>query len=326
MSVNTPYGATETIVLPAVVAQGDLMSPLEASVQVDNIAKNQIQDEQEREHYEGSTILYKYKEKVSIPVLGMMDDTVTISEAGFKTEVMNAHIVTHTANKILQFNSTKCKTMKIGKKPASIIDQDIKVDTWNIDHDQHGNLIEEYGGKVAIEEAKEYKYLGFVISDTASNVPNILDKKGKVSGIHKNIMINTKGLGSYTFECLIIYLKSMMRGTTLNACETTYNMKENEYRLIESYEEILLVEAMQTGSKCPRAVLYLDLGLCPARFVVKKYKLNFIPDQFFIVNFLNSFDFFECICNFIFYNPFFRFTDPVSFRWAFYLGYEKSKE
>ena len=94
MSVNTPYGATETIVLPAVVAQGDLMSPLEASVQVDNIAKNQIQDEQEREHYEGSTILYKYKEKVSIPVLGMMDDTVTISEAGFKTEVMNAHIVT----------------------------------------------------------------------------------------------------------------------------------------------------------------------------------------------------------------------------------------
>ena len=68
----------------------------------------------------------------------------------------------------------------------------------------------------------------------------------------------------------------MMRGTTLNACETSYNMKENEYRLIESYEERLLVEAMQTGSKCPRAVLYLDLGLCPARFVVKKYKLNFL--------------------------------------------------
>ena len=33
---------------------------------------------------------------------------------------------------------------------------------------------------------------------------------------------------------------------------------------------------MKTGSKCPRAVLYLDLGLCPARFVIKKYKLNFL--------------------------------------------------
>ena len=128
MSVNTPYGATETIVLPAVVAQGDLMAPLEASVQVDNIAKSQIKDEQERELSEGSTILYKYMEEVSIPILGMMDDTATVTEAGFKTELMNAHIVTHTANKILQFNDTKCKTMKIGKNPDSIIDQDIQVD------------------------------------------------------------------------------------------------------------------------------------------------------------------------------------------------------
>ena len=36
MSVNTPYGPTKTIVLPAVVAQGDLIAPLKASVQVDN--------------------------------------------------------------------------------------------------------------------------------------------------------------------------------------------------------------------------------------------------------------------------------------------------
>ena len=45
MSVNTPYGATESNVLPAVVAQGDLMAPLEASVQVDTIAKTKIIDE-----------------------------------------------------------------------------------------------------------------------------------------------------------------------------------------------------------------------------------------------------------------------------------------
>ena len=68
MSVNTPYGATETTVLPAVVAQGDMMSPLQASLQVDNIAKIQILDEQHREDIEGSTILYKYKTKVSIPI------------------------------------------------------------------------------------------------------------------------------------------------------------------------------------------------------------------------------------------------------------------
>ena len=68
----------------------------------------------------------------------------------------------------------------------------------------------------------------------------------------------------------------MMRGTTFSACETCYNINEKEYRIIETYEESLFTEAMQTGSECPTAILYLDLGVCPARFVVKKYKLNFL--------------------------------------------------
>ena len=64
-------------------------------MQVDNIAKRQIKYEDKREKGDGSKILYKYKDKVSIPILGMMDDTVTITEAGYKTKSMNAHIVTH---------------------------------------------------------------------------------------------------------------------------------------------------------------------------------------------------------------------------------------
>ena len=157
----------------------------------------------------------------------MMDDTVTVTESGYKTELMNAHIVTHTANKVLQFNATKCKTMKVGKISDTMIDQDIEVDSWMVNHDTKGNFSEEYVGKTKMKEAEEYKYLGFVISNSASNVPNILDKKGKVAGIQKNIMNITKGLGSYTFVCLLIYIKSMIRGTTLNASESCYNMKEN---------------------------------------------------------------------------------------------------
>jgi hypothetical protein len=281
-------------VLPAVVAQGDLMSPLLASGQVDTIAKNQIIDEKERELIDGSTILYKYMGEVSIPILGMMDDTATVTEAGFKTEIMNAHIVTHTSNKMLQFNDTKCKTMKIGKSPDSIIDQDIQVDRWDAHHDKNGDFHEEYMGKVAMKDTKEYKYLGFVISTSASNVPNILDKEGKVAGIHKNIINIIRGLGAYTFECLIIYMKSMIRGTTLNACETCYNIKENKYRLLESYEERLFIEALKTGSKCPRAIMYLDLGVCPARFIIKKYKLNFLhyilnqPEESFMKTFFEA--------------------------------------
>ena len=80
MAVKTPYGATETMILPSMVAQGDLIAPLEASVLVDNIAKNQIEEETQREVMEGSTTLYKYKDTVPIPSMGMMDDTATVTD------------------------------------------------------------------------------------------------------------------------------------------------------------------------------------------------------------------------------------------------------
>ena len=38
-----------------------------------------------------------------------------------------------------------------------------------------------------MKEVTEHKYLGCVMSSNASNVPNILDKKGKVAGIHRNM-------------------------------------------------------------------------------------------------------------------------------------------
>ena len=76
------------------------------------------------------------------------------------------------------------------------------------------------------------------MSNNASNVPNILDKKGKVTGIQRNIMNIIKGLGSYTFECLLIYIKSMVCGTTLNSSETYYNMKEKDLRLIEHMKKM----------------------------------------------------------------------------------------
>ena len=110
--------------LPAVVAQGNLLAPLEA-----NIAKRQIIDEDLRGKMEGTTLLYKYKDEVSIPILGMMDDTATVTVAGYKTEAMNAHIVTHTANQMLQFNAKKCKTLKIGKSSQSAFDQYLEVDS-----------------------------------------------------------------------------------------------------------------------------------------------------------------------------------------------------
>ena len=37
-----------------------------------------------------------------------------------------------------------------------------------------------------------------------------------------------------------------------------------------------MIDALQTGRKCRRAIMYLDLGICPARFQIKKIQIEFI--------------------------------------------------
>ena len=50
-------------------AQGDLMKPLEAAVQVDTIAKVQLEEEPNRESHEKTPLLYKYNNSYSVYIL-----------------------------------------------------------------------------------------------------------------------------------------------------------------------------------------------------------------------------------------------------------------
>ena len=57
----------------------------------------------------------------------------------------------------------------------------MEVDTWKKDYDKEDNLHEEEGGKKTIIEVQELEYVGFVIASSASNVPNILDRKNEIN-------------------------------------------------------------------------------------------------------------------------------------------------
>ena len=49
MSINTSYGLTEPVVIPALVAQGDLFAPLQAAVQVDSMTRKLEEQDRARE-------------------------------------------------------------------------------------------------------------------------------------------------------------------------------------------------------------------------------------------------------------------------------------
>ena len=151
-------------VLRNIVLQGDTWGSVLASVQVDNIGKECLE--------EGHG--YIYKNSLTVGFLGL------VSEAGMKAQMLNAFINVKTAEKSLQFGTTKCKSMVVGKDTESVVNSELLVDNWTVKYMENkdigeDDLIESYDGMVPIEKTGTQKYLGFVISNQGDNMANIRD-------------------------------------------------------------------------------------------------------------------------------------------------------
>ena len=115
-----------------------------ASVQVDSIGKE----------IEQSGLGYQYKDILPVSLLGLVDDIIGITEAGYKSQQMNAILNIKTAEKRLQFGETKCKSMLICKNPESVLNSPLQVDKWKIEHQDNlltgeSDLVETYKGLVS---------------------------------------------------------------------------------------------------------------------------------------------------------------------------------
>ena len=110
MSVNTPNGLTGRQILENIVLQGDTFGSILASVQVDSIGKE----------CSVSGYGYKYMDILPVGMLGLVDDIIGVTEAGFQAQMMNSFINVKTAEKGLQFGVKKCTTMLIGKNKEHV--------------------------------------------------------------------------------------------------------------------------------------------------------------------------------------------------------------
>jgi hypothetical protein len=92
MAVITQSWLSERQIIKNNVLQGDTWGSLLASVQVDTIGKA----------CEESGLGYKYKDSVKVSLLGLVDNMVGVTEAGFRAQQMNALINVKTIEKGLQ--------------------------------------------------------------------------------------------------------------------------------------------------------------------------------------------------------------------------------
>ena len=175
--------------------------------------------------------MYRFKGEVPIPLLGQVDDLLGASIVGHKAEQLNGFVNVKTAEKDLQFGSDKCNYMIVSKVKfeASFISE-LFVDSWQQKHTEEGVLEEDFVGKVKMKETDSLLYLGYMLSPTGSNLPNINHKKHKSIGTQNQIPKLIKPLGPYRFESTFIYIQSLLRSTILYGSETMNNVKEFEWR------------------------------------------------------------------------------------------------
>ena len=180
VAVQTPNGISRREVFREIV----MLAPLVSSLQVDTMGKECIE---EGKH------LYLYKDIVPIPPLGMVDDLFTISKCGFKTTMMDQFINSKSAMKKLQFGTTKCIKLHVGRTCNKTFCKDLNVAGWKLEvvEDTHSGKIvqkESFGGEEKMEEKTEQVYLGDVISSDGKHSKNIQARKNKSLGVITQIM------------------------------------------------------------------------------------------------------------------------------------------
>ena len=80
-------------------------------------------------------------------------------------------------------------------------------------------LVEKCEGKIPLEKTEEHKYLGFVLSSKGDNMANIRQLKQKSVGVIRLNKLKSLNLGKYYFECALIFMNCMRRGSILYASE-----------------------------------------------------------------------------------------------------------
>ena len=198
ISIKTPMGTTERKPMEKIVMQGGKFGSLLCSNSTDKIGKETLKDEEN---------VFKYKECVPIPILGMVDDILTLSECGTKSVIMNSKVNSHIEMKKLTFSDTKCHHIHVGKPSNSC--PNLKV---------HG---------VKMSEVDYDDYLGDVITNDFKMTKNITKRNSKAVGKSSQIinMLAELSLGFYYFQIAMILRNALFVSSCLVNVEVWYPLQ-----------------------------------------------------------------------------------------------------
>ena len=151
-----------------------------------------------------------------------------------------------------------------------------------------------------MEEVKDEKYLGDILSADGKNAKNIKERVSKGMGIIANILniLDLICFGPFTFEIAILLRNSMLINGFMTNSEVWYNFSRGEIQEFENVDKLFFAKLMGVPRSTPTEAYYLELGVLPISAIIKGRRVNYLHNilnrkqdsmlyTFFITQWLN---------------------------------------
>ena len=212
--------------------------------------------------------MFKYRNVISIPPLGMIDDLAAIARCGPESVVLNAVINAKMNLKKLEFNQTKCVKLHVckeNKKKCSI------AATRNV-----GCVFLEVQD-AEMQSAESEKYIGDVISSNGSNDANISRRVSIGYGAISQIMavLHEISYGYQFVEIGLVMRESILLSKILLSSESWHKLFLYQIEKLNDVDKSFFKNLFNSHSKTALEFYYSETGSIPLHIKISMRRLNY---------------------------------------------------
>ena len=218
---------------------------------MDKLCKLILQDEQ---------VLYKYRGKVSVPPLEMVDDIISFVKCGSTATAMNAKINAFIETKKLKFGVQKCAKIHFGNKGSNVLCPQQQI---------HG---------INMKSSQKEKYLGDFITNKGNSKQTIFERKGRGEAILSEMraILSEIPLGNWRTKIgLVLRQAWFINGCFFNS-EVWSGYSENDLKDLEVIDHQILKAVVGGQAKVQSEMLYLETSQLPIKSVITSRRILYL--------------------------------------------------
>ena len=239
--IKTAMGMTERVNISNLIMQGTVFGSLICTAVMDKLAKI---------FYKDSKLLYKYKGKVDVPVLGMVDDVLNVASCTEQAVLSNSTINSFIEYNKLKLSAGKCSRVHVGKRRDECYD--LKV------HNEK------------MKDSNAEKYLGDFFCSDGKNDNTIHDRILRAYSYLSEIraLLTDMPFGKRRLQIGLMLRDAMFVNGVLFNSEAWHSIQLKHLEELELIDRSVMRFIIGAHAKTPSEILYLETATIPLRYII----------------------------------------------------------